>query len=159
MRESERIDLRFGDLRDRPCTERVPLVICPFRIAPAHGDRGREAARASRCPTPSSSRTAASCSTSSPPAARTSTETHGLWLEREPGIFERADWNEGSRTPRRCPSATDDSVTSFGLHWLSMPEWLALLDEAGLAVEATYGWFDRRPFGDEEDMIFVTRPR
>jgi hypothetical protein len=40
-----------------------------------------------------------------------------------------------------------------------MPEWLALLDEAGLAVEAMYGWFDRRPFRDEEDMIFVTRPR
>ncbi len=24
-------------------------------------------------------------------------ETHGRWLEREPGIFERADWDERRR--------------------------------------------------------------
>ena len=24
-------------------------------------------------------------------------ETHGRWLEREPGIFERADWDEAGR--------------------------------------------------------------
>src|SRR5919108_3183799 len=28
---ADRIDLRFGDLRDPPVPERVPLVICPFR--------------------------------------------------------------------------------------------------------------------------------
>ena len=28
---SGRVDLRLGDLRDPPVTERVPLVICPFR--------------------------------------------------------------------------------------------------------------------------------
>ena len=25
-------------------------------------------------------------------------ETDGRWLEREPGIFERADWDESTRT-------------------------------------------------------------
>ena len=25
-------------------------------------------------------------------------KTHGRWLEREPGIFERADWDEEART-------------------------------------------------------------
>ena len=48
-------------------------------------------------------------------------------------------------------------MTSFGLHWLSVAEWLRLLDQAGLAVEAVYGWFDRRPHDGHEDMIFLTR--
>ena len=29
-----------------------------------------------------------------PTPLTTSSETHGRWLEREPGIFERADWDE-----------------------------------------------------------------
>jgi hypothetical protein len=52
-----------------------------------------------------------------------------------------------------------DASATFGLHWLSAPEWLRLLDRAGFAVEAVYGWFDSRPFEDEEDMIFVCRRR
>jgi ubiquinone/menaquinone biosynthesis C-methylase UbiE len=28
---SDRVDLRLGDLREPPVSERVPLVICPFR--------------------------------------------------------------------------------------------------------------------------------
>ena len=83
-------------------------------------------------------------------------ETHGLWLEREPGIFERADWNEGTRT-LSLSVRSGDIVTTFGLHWLSAPEWLRLLDEAGFEVEALYGWFDLRPHDGEEDMIFVCR--
>jgi len=85
-------------------------------------------------------------------------DTHGRWIERERGIFERADWDEGSRT-LTLSVRSDDAVTSFGLHWLSAPEWLRLLDAAELDVEALYGWFDRRPFEADEDMIFVTRRR
>jgi hypothetical protein len=54
---------------------------------------------------------------------------------------------------------SDGVETRFGLHWLSAPEWLRLLGEARLDVEALYGWFDASPHGDEEDMIFVTRRR
>ena len=32
------------------------------------------------------------------------------------------------------------------LHWLSPPEWNALIEDAGLEVEALFGWFDRRPW-------------
>jgi hypothetical protein len=85
-------------------------------------------------------------------------ETDGRWLEREPGIFERADWDEGSRT-LSLSVRSDDVETRFGLHWLSVPEWLRLLDQAGLEVAALYGWFDGRPYADEEDMVFVTRRR
>ena len=33
------------------------------------------------------------------------------------------------------------------------------LCRATIDVEAIYGWFDRRPYADVEDMIFVTRRR
>jgi hypothetical protein len=85
-------------------------------------------------------------------------ETHDRWLEREPGIFERAVWDEESRT-LVLSVRSGGSETTFGLHWLSAPEWLRLLDEAELEVEALYGWFDSRPYQDEEDMIFVCRRR
>ena len=83
-------------------------------------------------------------------------ETDGRWLEREPGIFERADWDEGGRTLTLSIRA-NGKVTSFGLHWLSVAEWLRLLNVAGLEVEDLYGWFDRRPHEGHEDMIFLTR--
>jgi SAM-dependent methyltransferase len=85
-------------------------------------------------------------------------ETDGRWLEREPGIFERADWDEQARTLRLSVRSDGDAAT-FGLHWLSAPEWRRLLDEADFDVEALYGWFDLRPYDGEEDMIFVTRRR
>ena len=43
---------------------------------------------------------------------------------------------------------SDAAETTFGLHWLSAPEWLRLLDAAELDVEALYGWFDLRPHGE-----------
>jgi hypothetical protein len=85
-------------------------------------------------------------------------ETNGRWLEREPGIFERADWDEDART-LSLSVRSDAAETTFGLHWLSAPEWFRLLDEAELAVEALYGWFDGRPYDGDEDMVFVTRRR
>ena len=42
----------------------------------------------------------------------------------------------------RSSAARHASETSFGLHWLSVSEWLHLLDCAGLVANAVYGWFD-----------------
>ncbi|HEX5029114.1 MAG TPA: class I SAM-dependent methyltransferase [Gaiellaceae bacterium] len=155
---ADRLDLRVGDLREPPVTERVPLVICPFRSL-LHMETEHEKLRALR----------AACGLLEPggrfvfdvfaPSREDIEETDGRWLEREPGIFERADWDEGSRTLRLSVRSTEGPETSFGLHWLSVTEWLRLLDEAGLDVEAVYGWFDRRPHDGEEDMVFVTRRR
>ena len=86
-------------------------------------------------------------------------ETDGRWLEREPGIFERADWDEAARTLSLSVRSDGGAATTFGLHWLSAPEWLRLLDEAELDVAELYGWFDRRPHDGDEDMVFVTRRR
>jgi SAM-dependent methyltransferase len=153
-RVAGRIDLRLGDLRNPPVAERVPLVICPFRSLlhmETEGEKLR-ALRAARALLEPDGRFVFDVFS---PSREDIAETDGRWLEREPGIFERADWDEGSRT-LALSVRSDGAVTSFGLHWLSVAEWLRLLDEAGLAVEAVYGWFDRRPHEGEEDMVFVT---
>jgi hypothetical protein len=43
------------------------------------------------------------------------------------------------------------------LWWLEPERWLALLGDAGFAVEHVYGWFDRRPYRGGEDTVFVAR--
>jgi hypothetical protein len=43
------------------------------------------------------------------------------------------------------------------LSWTSQREWERLLEETGFEVEACYGWFDRRPYRDGEDMVFVAK--
>ena len=152
-----RVDLRVGDLREPPVSERVPLVLCPFRslLHMETEDEKLRALRAARNLLVDDGRFVFDVFA---PSREDIQETDGRWLEREPGIFERADWNEGSRT-LTLSVRSDDAETSFGLHWLSAPEWLRLLDAAELDVDALYGWFDRRPFEADEDMIFVTRRR
>jgi len=152
---AERVDLRLGDLREPPVGERVPLVICPFRSL-LHMETEPEKLRALRAARGLLDPDGRFVFDVFSPSREDIEETDGRWLEREPGIFERADWDEASRT-LRLSVRSDDSVTSFGLHWLSLPEWLRLLDEAGLAADAVYGWFDRRPHDGDEDMVFVTR--
>jgi len=151
------LDLRVGDLREPPVSERVPLVICPFRSL-LHMETEEEklrALRAARTLLESGGRYVFDVFA---PSRDDIVETHDRWLEREPGIYERAAWDEGARTLSLSVRSGDASVT-FGLHWLSAPEWLRLLDEAGFEVEALYGWFDSRPYMDDEDMVFVCRRR
>jgi SAM-dependent methyltransferase len=152
---SSRVDLRVGDLREPPVTERVPLVICPFRTL-LHMETENEKLRALRAARTLLEPGGRFVFDVFSPSREDIEETQGLWLEREPGIFERADWDEGSRT-LTLSIRSDGAVTSFGLHWLSVDEWLRLLGEVGLAVEVVYGWFDRRPYDGHEDMIFLTR--
>jgi SAM-dependent methyltransferase len=152
-----RVDLRVGDLREPPVSERVPLVICPFRSL-LHMDSEAEKLRALRAARSLLADGGRFVFDVFAPSREDIEETDGRWLEREPGIFERADWDEDSRT-LSLSVRSDEAETTFSLHWLSAPEWLRLLDAAGLDIEALYGWFDLRPHGDDEDMIFVTRKR
>lgn len=152
---SELVDLRLGDLREPPVTERVPLVTVPFRSL-LHLPDEREKLRA----------LTAAASLLDPggrvvfdvfaPSREDIEETDGLWLEREPGIFERADWDERSRTLSLSVRSGDQGAT-FELHWLSPPEWNTLIEDAGLVAEELYGWFDRRPYEEGEDQIWVCR--
>ncbi len=152
---SPRVDLRLGDLREPPVDERVPLAICPFRSL-LHMENEDEKLRALRAAHGLLNPEGRFVFDVFSPSREDIEETNGRWLEREPGIFERADWDEGART-LTLSVRSDGALTSFGLHWLSVPEWLRLLEAAGFTVEAVYGWFDRRPHDGEEDMIFVAR--
>jgi SAM-dependent methyltransferase len=150
-----RLDLRVGDLREPPVEERVPLVICPFRSL-LHMETEEEKARALRAARSLLLSDGRFVFDVFAPSREDIEETNGRWLEREPGIYERADWDESSRT-LSLSVRSDDAETTFGLHWLSTPEWLQLLERAEFVVEELYGWFDGRPYDGEEDMIFITR--
>ena len=114
-------------------SERVPLVLIPFRSL-LHMPTTRRSFACFGPPRSCSHPAAGSCSTSSPPAGEDIEETHGRWLEREPEIFERADWDEAART-LKLSVRRGDEATSFTLHWLDAPGWRGLIDEAGLAVD------------------------
>ena len=154
---AERVDLRVGDLREPPVPERVPLVICPFRsLLHMRSEADKLAAlRAARALLVPDGRLVFDVFA---PSREDIEETHGRWLEREPGIFERADWDEGART-MTLSVRSDEVGASFTLHWLSATEWRGLIDEAGFEVEALYGWFDRRRHIGEEDTIWICRRR
>jgi SAM-dependent methyltransferase len=149
------LDLRLGDLRDPPVAERVGLVLCPFRAYLHLADDGErlEALAAARRLLLPGGRLVFDVFE---PAADDIADTHGRWLEREPGIFERAEWDETARTLTlsvRGPAGE----TSMTLWWLSPPEWRSLLERAGFEVVACYGWFDRRPYAGGEDTVWVAR--
>jgi ubiquinone/menaquinone biosynthesis C-methylase UbiE len=154
---AHRVDLRLGDLREPPVEERVPLVICPFRSL-LHMETEAEKRSALDAARTLLAHGGTYVFDVFAPSQEDIEETHDRWLEREPGIFERAVWDQGARTLSLSVRSGKDDAT-FALHWLSAPEWLQLLDGADLEVEALYGWFDGRRYDGEEDMIFVCRRR
>jgi SAM-dependent methyltransferase len=152
---SELLDLRLGDLRNPPLDEQVPLLICPFRSYLHLADDGEriEALEAARVALVPGGRLIFDVFAPKPDDIA---ETHGRWLEREPGIYERAHWDEDARTLTLSVRGPEGAAT-MSLAWISRDEWQELLEEAGFEVEAVYGWFDRTPYRDGEDMIFVAR--
>jgi SAM-dependent methyltransferase len=150
---AERLDLRFGDLRRPPVSERVRLVTCPFRAflhLTDDGDR-LDALGAARELLVPGGRLAFDVFE---PGADDVEETHARWIEREPGIFEHAEWDTVARTLTlsvRGPSG----ATTMALSWIAPEEWHDLLVRAGLEVEAVYGWFDRRPYRGGEDTVWI----
>jgi SAM-dependent methyltransferase len=151
----ELVELRFGDLQQPPVSERVELVICPFRsYLHLHTDEDRLGAlRAARELLVPDGRFVFDVFA---PAADDIAETNGRWLERELDIYERADWNTDTRTLTLSVRGPGGESTMV-LAWLSADEWRALLERAGFQVEALYGWFDRRPFRGGEDMVWIAR--
>jgi SAM-dependent methyltransferase len=149
------IDLRLGDFRRPPVSERVPLVICPFRAyLHVHDDAGRlEALRTARGLLVPGGRLVFDVFT---PDAEDMAKTQGRWLEREPGIFEHADWDPNARTLTlsiRGPAGE----TTMSLAWIEPSEWRALLELAGFEIDACFGWFDRRPWAGDEDSVWIAR--
>ncbi len=149
------VDLRRGDMRQPPVSEQVALVICPFRsLLHLHSDRARlEALGAVHARLVPGGRLVFDVFT---PSAGDIAKTHGRWLEREPEIFERADWDARRRTLTLSLRGPDGEAT-MTLAWLSPAEWRGLLERAGFRVERCYGWFDRTPYAGAEDSIWIAR--
>jgi SAM-dependent methyltransferase len=147
------LDLRVGDLLDPPVHERVPLVTCPFRaFLHLHTDEARlRALESARSLLQPGGRLAFDVFA---PGEDDIVETHARWLEREPGIFERADWDVEERT-LTLSARGEDGQTTMKLAWLAPDEWRALIERAGFEVVAHYGWFDGRPYRGGEDSVWV----
>jgi SAM-dependent methyltransferase len=151
------LDLRVGDLRKPPVRVRVPLVICPFRsLLHMHTDEDRLSvlAAAHGLLVPGGRFV---FDVFAPDAADIA-QTHDRWLEREPGIFEHAVWDESART-LTLTVRDDERETTMALAWLSPDEWRHLLERAGFEIEACYGWFDRSPYRGREDTVWIGRRR
>jgi SAM-dependent methyltransferase len=149
------LDLRHGDLLEPPVDERVGLVTCPFRsyLHLQDDDERLRALRAARELLVPGGRLVFDVFA---PAPGDIQDTHGRWLEREPGIFERADWDTCARTLTLSVRG-ESGATRFTLAWLSPDEWRALLERAGFQVLGCYGWFDRRPYRGGEDTVWIVR--
>ena len=149
------VDLRLGDLRRPPVAERVALVLAPFRsFLHMETDEARlEALCATRALLVPGGRFVFDVFA---PGAEDIAETHGRWIEREPGIFERAEWDE-ERSRLVLGVRGPGGETTMSLAWLPPERWTALVEQAGFEVLATYGWFDRKPYAGGEDTIWVAR--
>jgi SAM-dependent methyltransferase len=153
----ERLDLRLGDLRRPPVQARVPLVTCPFRayLHLASDEERLEALAAARELLEPDGRLVFDVFA---PSQDDVEETHGRWIEREPGIDERADWDLDAQTLTLSVRGSQGSST-MTLWWLEPQRWHSLLAEAGFDVHACYGWFDRRPYAGGEDTVWIARKR
>jgi SAM-dependent methyltransferase len=152
---ADRLDLRLGDLREPPVEGSVDIVICPFRsFLHLEDDADRRTALAAvRELLEPGGRLAFDVFA---PGADDIEQTHGRWLEREPGIYERAVW-DAERRRLVLSVRGGDAETTMSLTWMSPGEWRTLLLESGFEIEAHYGWFDRSRFRGGEDSVWIAR--
>jgi SAM-dependent methyltransferase len=149
------LDLRLGDLTEPPVEERVRLVTCPFRsfLHLQDDDERLRALGSARELLVPGGRFVFDVFA---PDREDIEQTDGRWLEREPGIFERADWDTEARTLTLSVRG-ETGATSFVLAWLSPEEWRERLEQAGFQVLGCFGWFDGRPYSGGEDTVWIAR--
>ena len=82
--------------------------------------------------------------------------THGRWLEREPGIFERADWDEGERTLTLSVRRGEEASTML-LAWLSPARVVAAARACRLRGRGALRLVRPPPVPRREDVVFVAR--
>jgi SAM-dependent methyltransferase len=91
------------------------------------------------------------------PDRRDIEDTDGRWLEREPGIMERADWHpaDHSLTLRVRAGGREAGMR---LWWLEPDGWGRLLSEAGFDQVQRYGGFSGEPLAaDAADSVWLAR--
>jgi SAM-dependent methyltransferase len=154
------IDLTLveADMRDLPALGAFALVTVPFRtLLHLHSDDERlNVLRALRDRLRPAGMLAFDVFH---PAREDIEQTHGRWLEREPGIWEHALWDEPARR-LRLDVRTGDIEAGMDLAWVEPGDWLRLLEAAGFDGIAAYGWFDRRALTPSAtDSVWIARCR
>jgi SAM-dependent methyltransferase len=152
---AELLDLRLGDLRRPPVTERVQLVTCPFRSL-LHLESDEERLRTMRAVYGLLLSGGRFVFDVFAPSREDVEDTDGRWLEREPGIWERADWDVKRRVLTLSVRG-EAGETRMHLAWRSAEEWRHLLERTGFEIVACYGWFDMRPYEGGEDSVWIAR--
>jgi ubiquinone/menaquinone biosynthesis C-methylase UbiE len=146
------LDLRQGDMRELTLEESTDLVICPFRAMlhlPGH-DARVDLMRRVRSVLVPGGRFAWNAFVFDPAIAQ---EIDGVWRE-EQGVRNRSTYDYAER---RIDLTLENGATVH-LWWVDGDEWEAAIAEAGLEVEALYGWFDRTSFDDtSREFVYVTR--
>jgi SAM-dependent methyltransferase len=152
---SDLLDLRLGDLRRPPVAERVSLVTSPFRaLLHLQSDEERLGAlAAARELLDPGGRFVFDVFA---PSREDVDATDGRWIEREPGIWERADWDLERRILTLSVKG-DAGATTMRLAWLPADRWRHLLEAARFEVLGCYGWFDMKPYEGGEDTVWIAR--
>jgi SAM-dependent methyltransferase len=145
------LDLREGDMRHLELEEPASLVYCPYRALlhlPTWADRRRTFERVAASLGPGG-RFAWNAFVFDPHVAARVDRT---WQD-EP-VRHHLDYSP----PDGRMDITLEGGTRISLWSVSRSEWEGLLDVSGLETEALYGWFDRRPFGEESrEFVWVAR--
>ena len=146
------LDLRLGDMTELALDEPTDLVICPFRAMlhlPGH-DARVEVMRRVRAALVPGGRFAWNAFVFDQAIAD---EIAGVWRDQG-GVRNRSTYDLDER---RIDLELENGA-SVQLWWVDRDEWDAAIAEAGLELEALYGWFDRRPFDDESlEFVYVAR--
>jgi SAM-dependent methyltransferase len=154
---AEQVEVRLGDFRQPPVSERVQLVIAPFRSLShleTDADRSQALAAVQRMLL-AGGRFIFDVATPNPEQVRSS----GTLTPSDPGgLTEHAEWDWEKRELRLTLTQNDkvgEGDTQLRLSWLTREEWRAAIEGADLEVDACYGWFDRRPAADGGYSIWV----
>ena len=146
------LDLRHGDMTDLALEEQTDLVICPARAMlhlPDHAARVIVMRRVREALVPGG-RFAWNAFVFD---TAISEELDGRWLHQG-GVRSRSTYDFDER---RVDLELEGGAR-VALWWVDRDEWEAAIAEAGLEVEALYGWFDRRPFDDASlEFVYVAR--
>jgi SAM-dependent methyltransferase len=156
------LELREGDMRDLALDEPAGLVYSPFRSLlhmPSWQDRRRVFERVAAALSPGG-RFAWNAFVFDPLiAARLSGE----------GVRQHAENSRIWESVEYDPTDSRIDITAWvdrpgegerklSLWWVNRSEWEALIDVAGLEIEALYGDFERRPFDAESrEFVWVAR--
>jgi SAM-dependent methyltransferase len=145
------LDLREADMRDVALEAPAALIYCPFRsLLHLHtwADRRRTFERVASSLRPDGRFVWNAFAFDHRIAARVEGE------HQDKPVPHTIRYSVGDN---RIDIARDDGATS-SLWWATKNEWLALLDVAGLEVEALYGGFAGEPFDDDSlEYVFVAR--